>query len=214
MPHDLAQKKFWTESMSVICCRNGTNATRFWSGWCLTTEHGWCMRILSKSGCGGRSVVCPKQWPSQDCTVCFVGLEGDHPIKFETTGPLEASYWTEACRFGQQEECGVPPVHCQTTHLLLTCQKLQQLGWEILSPPPHIPDIAPSDYHLILFMTSTLGGVELTSKEASKKWRSEFFAKKEEISRRRYYKVAVYMKTGYQTKRQIFEQSPITVTRF
>ncbi|KAG5344451.1 SETMR methyltransferase, partial [Acromyrmex charruanus] len=31
---------------------------------------------------------------------------------------------------------------------LITRQKLQELGWEVLMHPPYNPDIVPSDYHL------------------------------------------------------------------
>ena len=32
---------------------------------------------------------------------------------------------------------------------LVTCKKLLELSWEVMPHPPHSPDVAPSDYHLI-----------------------------------------------------------------
>ena len=31
---------------------------------------------------------------------------------------------------------------------LVTCQKLLELGWEVMPHSPYSPDLAPSDYHL------------------------------------------------------------------
>nr|XP_032523663.1 uncharacterized protein LOC116774984 [Danaus plexippus plexippus] len=56
---------------------------------------------------------------------------------------------------------------------LMTRQKLQELGWEVLSHPPYYsPDIAPSDYQLFLSMANALDGVKLNSKEVCEKWLS------------------------------------------
>ena len=35
---------------------------------------------------------------------------------------------------------------------LMTCQKLLQLGWEVLIPPSSSPNIAPLDFHLFYFI--------------------------------------------------------------
>jgi len=44
-------------------------------------------------------------------------------------------------------------------------ETLQVLNWEILHHPPYSPDIAPSDYHLLLSMHSALLGEGFSSYE-------------------------------------------------
>ncbi|GFW09020.1 histone-lysine N-methyltransferase SETMAR [Trichonephila clavipes] len=41
---------------------------------------------------------------------------------------------------------------------MVTHQKLNALGWEVLGHPPHSPDIAPSDYYLFRSMQNYLTG--------------------------------------------------------
>ena len=50
---------------------------------------------------------------------------------------------------------------------LETCQKIAEVGWEILSHPPYSPDIAPSDYHLFLFLQNFLTGKKFKNEEDS-----------------------------------------------
>ncbi|WKY10318.1 hypothetical protein Q1695_002566 [Nippostrongylus brasiliensis] len=40
----------------------------------------------------------------------------------------------------------------------LTRQKLQMLGWEVISHPPYSPDLAPTDYHLFRSLAHFLEG--------------------------------------------------------
>ncbi|QQP35017.1 Putative DD34D transposase, partial [Caligus rogercresseyi] len=56
--------------------------------------------------------------------------------------------------------------HTRPHTSLVTRQKIQELGWKVLSHLLYNPDIAPSDYHLFLSMANALGGVKLNSKEA------------------------------------------------
>jgi len=62
---------------------------------------------------------------------------------------------------------------------LVTRQKLRELGWEVLLHPPNSPDLAPSDYHLFLFMANALGSLKLATRESCENWLSEFFANRE-----------------------------------
>lgn len=41
---------------------------------------------------------------------------------------------------------------------LVTHQKLLDLGWDVLSHPSYIPDLAPSDYPLLRSMQNSLNG--------------------------------------------------------
>lgn len=41
---------------------------------------------------------------------------------------------------------------------LLTREKIQKFGWELLDHPPYSPDLAPSDYHLFGPLKNHLGG--------------------------------------------------------
>ena len=54
---------------------------------------------------------------------------------------------------------------------LVTRQKLRELGWEVLLHP----DLAPSDYHLFLFMANELGSRKLATRESRENWLPEFF---------------------------------------
>ena len=62
---------------------------------------------------------------------------------------------------------------------LVTCQKLRELGWEVLLHPPYSPDLAPSDYHLFLSMANELSSRKLATRESCENWLSEFFDNRE-----------------------------------
>ena len=62
---------------------------------------------------------------------------------------------------------------------LMTRQKLLQLGWEVLIPPPYSPDIAPSDYHLFRSLQNSLNGKNFSSLEDCKRHLEQFFAQKD-----------------------------------
>uniref|UniRef100_A0AC11CZU8 Uncharacterized protein n=5 Tax=Ovis aries TaxID=9940 RepID=A0AC11CZU8_SHEEP len=62
---------------------------------------------------------------------------------------------------------------------LMTRQKLLQLGWELLIPPPYSPDIAPSDYHLFRSLQNSLNGKNFSSLEDCKRHLEQFFAQKD-----------------------------------
>ena len=62
--------------------------------------------------------------------------------------------------------------------LLMTRQKLRELGWEMLMHPPYSPDISPSDYHLFQSMQKSLYGTTLTSRKICKNYLIQFFNQK------------------------------------
>ncbi|XP_032467124.1 nucleotide triphosphate diphosphatase NUDT15 isoform X1 [Phocoena sinus] len=62
---------------------------------------------------------------------------------------------------------------------LMTRQKLSQLGWEVLIPPPYSPDIAPSDFHLFRSLQNSLNGRNFNSLEECKRHLEQFFAQKD-----------------------------------
>lgn len=61
---------------------------------------------------------------------------------------------------------------------LVTREKLEELGWEVLMHPPYSPDLAPSDYHLFRSLQNSLNGVTLASKEACEIHLAKFFTDK------------------------------------
>ena len=61
-----------------------------------------------------------------------------------------------------------------------TCQKIAEVGWEILSHPPYSPDIAPSDYHLFLSLQNLLTGKKFKNEEDVERALVQFFASKDE----------------------------------
>ena len=61
-----------------------------------------------------------------------------------------------------------------------TCQKIAELGWEILLHPPYSPDLAPSDYHLFLSLQNFLSGKKFKNEEDIKQALVNFFASKDE----------------------------------
>ncbi|CAK9826575.1 Mariner Mos1 transposase [Anthophora retusa] len=62
---------------------------------------------------------------------------------------------------------------------LRTRQKLAALGWEILSHPPHSPDLAPSDYHLFLSLQNFLQGKKFKNEEDIRQELVQFFASRD-----------------------------------
>ncbi|GFV51642.1 histone-lysine N-methyltransferase SETMAR [Trichonephila clavipes] len=44
---------------------------------------------------------------------------------------------------------------------MVTQQKLNALGWEVLGHPPYPPDIAPSDYYLFRSLQNYLTGKKI-----------------------------------------------------
>ncbi|XP_076163893.1 histone-lysine N-methyltransferase SETMAR-like [Ptiloglossa arizonensis] len=61
-----------------------------------------------------------------------------------------------------------------------TCQKLRELGWEVISHPLYSPDLAPSDYHFFKHLQHFLDGKKLTSKEACENVLVKFFTNRNE----------------------------------
>lgn len=61
---------------------------------------------------------------------------------------------------------------------IMTQQKLNELGWEILTHPPYSPDIAPSDYYLFRSLQNHLNGKKMESFDAVKKCVDDFFDSK------------------------------------
>ena len=61
-----------------------------------------------------------------------------------------------------------------------TRQKIAEVGWEILSHPPYSPDIAPSDYHLFLFLQNFSTGKKFKNEEDVERVLVQFFASKDE----------------------------------
>ena len=61
---------------------------------------------------------------------------------------------------------------------LMTRQKLQALGVEVLPHPPYSPDLAPTDYHLFRSLQNHLAGQRFHDREAVEKGIDEFFASK------------------------------------
>lgn len=63
---------------------------------------------------------------------------------------------------------------------MVTQQKLNALGWKILSHPPYSPDIAPSDYYLFRSLQNYLMGKKFNSFEGLSKSVAEYFESKNE----------------------------------
>ena len=58
----------------------------------------------------------------------------------------------------------------------MTRQKLRELGWKDLMQPTYSPDLAPSEYHLFLFMANDFAGEKFAWREACENRLSQFFA--------------------------------------
>ena len=60
---------------------------------------------------------------------------------------------------------------------LMTRQKLLQLGWEVLIHQPHLPDIAPSNFHLFLSLQNSLNGKNFNTLTIKGTWNSSLLKK-------------------------------------
>ena len=49
---------------------------------------------------------------------------------------------------------------------LLTLEKIENVGWEVLPHPPYSPDLAPSDYHFFDFVKNQMRGQHYETNEA------------------------------------------------
>ena len=60
---------------------------------------------------------------------------------------------------------------------LLTRKKLLELGWEVMSHPPHNPDITPSDYHysFIPYISKPFESKNIRFKWGCQKWVDSVF---------------------------------------
>ncbi|XGW07620.1 hypothetical protein V3C99_010631 [Haemonchus contortus] len=56
-----------------------------------------------------------------------------------------------------------------------TLEKIEELGWEVLSHPPYSPDLAPSDYHLFRSMLHSLAERKFKNREEVQLWVSNYF---------------------------------------
>ncbi|KFM57872.1 Mariner Mos1 transposase, partial [Stegodyphus mimosarum] len=63
---------------------------------------------------------------------------------------------------------------------MVTQQKLNTLGWEVLSHPRYSPDIAPSDYYLFRSRQNYLAGKKFKSFESVSKAVADYFNSKDE----------------------------------
>lgn len=71
---------------------------------------------------------------------------------------------------------------------IVTQQKLNALGWEVLSHPPYSPDIAPSDYYLFRSLQNYLTGKKFKSFGSVSKAVADYFNSKNE----NFYKTGIY----------------------
>ncbi|GFX11025.1 mariner Mos1 transposase [Trichonephila clavipes] len=72
---------------------------------------------------------------------------------------------------------------------MVTQQKLNALGWEVLGHPPYSPDIAPSDYYLFRSLQNYLTEKKFKSFESVSKAVADYFNSKDE----NFYKIGIYM---------------------
>ncbi|GFV99515.1 mariner Mos1 transposase [Trichonephila clavipes] len=70
--------------------------------------------------------------------------------------------------------------NARTHTSVVTCQKLWELGWEVLMHPPYSPELAPSDYHLFPTLKNFLSDKKLVSREDCENRLLEFFANKDQ----------------------------------
>ena len=64
--------------------------------------------------------------------------------------------------------------------LLETCQKLLQLGWDVLTHLPYFPDFAPLDILLFRSPQNSLRGKVFDSDDDVKQYLDQFFAAKDQ----------------------------------
>lgn len=62
---------------------------------------------------------------------------------------------------------------------------LGELGWDVLPHPPYSPDLAPSDFHLFLSLSSALSGVSFNDEAELENWLRQWFASKDRAFYRR-----------------------------
>ncbi|GFU41116.1 histone-lysine N-methyltransferase SETMAR [Trichonephila clavipes] len=55
--------------------------------------------------------------------------------------------------------------NARTHTSVVTRQKLWELGWKVLMHPPYSPNLAPSDYHIILALQNFLSDKKLGSRD-------------------------------------------------
>lgn len=61
----------------------------------------------------------------------------------------------------------------------MTKSIIQKFGREVLPhPPPYLPDLAPSDFHLFLSLFNALRGVTFNTYVELRAWLDEFFSSK------------------------------------
>jgi histone-lysine N-methyltransferase SETMAR len=68
--------------------------------------------------------------------------------------------------------CDFPPEQHVS---IMTQEKLNEFGWEILTHPVYSPDIAPSDYYLFRSLPNHLHGEKMGSFDDVKKCVDDFF---------------------------------------
>ncbi|GFW67282.1 mariner Mos1 transposase [Trichonephila clavipes] len=71
---------------------------------------------------------------------------------------------------------------------MVTQQKLNALGWEVLGHPPYSPDIASSDYYLIRSLQNYITEKNFKSFESVSKTVANYFNSEEN-----FYKIGIYM---------------------
>ena len=76
------------------------------------------------------------------------------------------------------KKCCIPSWQCKATHILVTRQKLLELGWDVLPHPPYSPDLAPSDYFLFRSLQNSLNGKNFNNDDDIKSYLIQFFANK------------------------------------
>ena len=62
----------------------------------------------------------------------------------------------------------------------MTHQKLLDLGWEAMPHPPYSPNLAPTNYHLFLSLSSGMQGKTFDNPKDIDCWLNNFFAMKKE----------------------------------
>lgn len=62
---------------------------------------------------------------------------------------------------------------------LIACQKLLELGWDVLPHPAYLPDLAPSDFYLFCSIQNSLWGITFNSDEGINHYLIQFFTDKD-----------------------------------